>query len=119
VGALTGTGGRRAAGGPGAGVPPRRLSSGGLQAHGTARGNEVVLFLPERRALVAGDVLLGDGDGELRLCPESWLPTGVGQRELRTSLLPLLELPIDRVLVSHGRSVLREGSSALRRVLHT
>lgn len=89
----------------------------GIEARPTARGNEVVLFLPEYRALVVGDVLLGGGDGELGLCPESWLPRSVGHGELRASLRPLLELPVERVLVSHGRPILSDGSAALRRVL--
>jgi hypothetical protein len=41
----------------------------------------------------------------------------VGQEELRASLLPLLELPIDHVLVSHGQPVVGNGAAALERVL--
>ena len=90
---------------------------GGVEAHATARSNEVVLFLPRHRALVAGDVLLGADDGGLRLCPASWLPDGVGREELRASLLPLLELPVEHVLVSHGRPVVGGGAAALRRAI--
>jgi glyoxylase-like metal-dependent hydrolase (beta-lactamase superfamily II) len=90
---------------------------GGIDAHATARSNEVVLFLPAHRALVAGDVMLGTDDGSLRLCPDSWLPDGVDREALRISLLPLLELPVAHVLVSHGRSVLGTGGEALRRML--
>ncbi len=89
---------------------------GDVAAYRTARGTEVVFVLPAHRALVAGDVLLGDGGG-LRLCPASWLPAGVGHEELRTSLLPLLDLSIDHVLVSHGRPVLGTGATALREAL--
>ena len=52
---------------------------GGIRAFPTARGAEVVYWLPEQRAVVVGDVLLGAGakpraTGEpLRLCPEGWL----------------------------------------------
>ncbi len=30
-------------------------------------------WLPEPRALVPGDLLIGDGEGGVRMCPESWL----------------------------------------------
>ena len=53
---------------------------GGVQAFATARSNEVVYWLPEHATLVPGDVLLGDGAGGIRLCPDSWLPKGVDRR---------------------------------------
>jgi hypothetical protein len=53
----------------------------------------------------------------VRLCPESWLPSGVGHAELRTALAPLLELPVERVLVSHGVPVLGGGHAALAKAL--
>lgn len=90
---------------------------GGIVALGTARANEVVYHLPAHRALVAGDVILGGEDGGLRLCPEGWLPARVGQRELAASLGPLLELDVERVLVSHGEPVLEDGASALAALL--
>jgi hypothetical protein len=90
---------------------------GDIAAHATARSNEVVLFLAAHRALVPGDVILGDDGGSLRLCPSSWLPDGVGQDELRASLEPLLALPVERVLVSHGQPVLGDAAAALERLL--
>jgi hypothetical protein len=39
------------------------------------------------------------------------------QDDLRSSLQPVLELPVERVLVSHGRPVLRDGAAALEAVL--
>ena len=86
---------------------------GGVEAYGTARRTEVVYWLPRHAALVAGDVLLGDGKGGVRMCPESWLPKSVGHTELAASLDPLLDLPIERVLVSHGDPVLAGGRGAL------
>jgi glyoxylase-like metal-dependent hydrolase (beta-lactamase superfamily II) len=86
---------------------------GGARASATARSNEVVLYLPAHRALVAGDVILGGP----RLCPASWLPPGVGQEELRESLRPLLELDVERILVSHGEPVLEGGGEALAALL--
>jgi glyoxylase-like metal-dependent hydrolase (beta-lactamase superfamily II) len=89
---------------------------GGVAALATARSNEIVLYLPAYRTLVAGDVILG-GDEGLLLCPDSWLPDGVGQDELRASLQPLLALPVEHVLASHGTPVLGDGAAALERLL--
>jgi len=90
---------------------------GGVEAFATARFNEVVFWLPAHTALVPGDVLLGDGRGGIRLCPASWLPQGVGQGKLRESLRPLLDLPVERVLLSHGTPVLADAWRALARAL--
>ena len=89
----------------------------GLEAFPSGRATEVVLWVPAHGALVPGDVLLGDAEGGLRLCPESWLPTAVGHGEVRNALAPLLELPVERVLVSHGDPVLEDGRTALARAL--
>jgi hypothetical protein len=98
---------------------------GGVQAFQTARRNEAVYWLPKQRALVVGDVLLGAGakpratDDPLRLCPERWLGARTTHEDLRASLAPLLELPVSRVLVSHGEPILRNGRRALERVLES
>lgn len=89
----------------------------GIQALASGRSNEVVYWLPEHRALVTGDVILGDDEQGVRLCPESWLPAGTGHAELRRALRPLLELDVERVLVSHGEPVLERGGEALRAIL--
>jgi hypothetical protein len=77
---------------------------------------ETVFFLPETETLVVGDRLISTPTGGLRLCPQSWLdylPSRLTVAELRELLRPLLELPIERVLVSHGEPVLRGGRDAL------
>ena len=95
---------------------------GGIQALQTARAGEVVYWVPTERAVVAGDVLLGAGakpratDDPLRLCPERWLGAKTHD-DLRASLRPLLELPVEQVLVSHGRPVLENGRAALSKLL--
>jgi glyoxylase-like metal-dependent hydrolase (beta-lactamase superfamily II) len=95
---------------------------GGIRAIPTARDSEVVYWLPQQHAVVVGDVLLGAGakpratDDPLRLCPERWLD-GSSHEQLRDSLRPLLELPVQRVLVSHGEPILRGGKKALATVL--
>ena len=77
-----------------------------------------MFWLPEVRTLVPGDRLIGAPGGALRMCPESWLgglPIGIA--ELREALLPLLDLPVERVLVSHGEPLLEGGREAVRRAL--
>jgi len=90
---------------------------GGIVALPTARANEVVYWLADERTVVPGDVLLGDGSGGIRLCPESWLPERTSRADLAASLRPLLELPVQRVLVSHGEPVLGDGRSAIEAAL--
>ena len=95
---------------------------GGIQALQTARSAEVVYWLPEHRAVAVGDVLLGAGakpratSDELRLCPERWLGKATHD-DLKESLRPLLDLPVERVLVSHGEPLLRDGKRALADLL--
>jgi len=90
---------------------------GGIVGLPTARSSEVVFWIPAHRALATGDVILGAGGGGLRLCPVSWLPAGIDHVRLRESLRPLLELPVERVLVSHGEPLLTGGHAALTAVL--
>jgi glyoxylase-like metal-dependent hydrolase (beta-lactamase superfamily II) len=86
---------------------------GGIEAFRTVRAAEVVYWLPGHAAVVPGDVLLGNGEGGIRLCPQSWLPQGRTRAQLAESLRPLLELPIERVLLSHGQPVLANARGAL------
>jgi glyoxylase-like metal-dependent hydrolase (beta-lactamase superfamily II) len=100
---------------------------GGVDALPTARAAEVVYWIPRHATLVPGDVLLGDGakgggtrragPGGLRMCPESWLGEGKGHAKLAESLRPLLDLPVERVLVSHGEPVLQDARKALASAL--
>jgi glyoxylase-like metal-dependent hydrolase (beta-lactamase superfamily II) len=86
-----------------------------VEAHAAAAGEETAYWLPKHGALVFGDVVLGV-EGGVRLCPESWLDGTLAQ--LRDELLPLLELPVERLLVSHGEPVLADGRAALERALN-
>ena len=90
---------------------------GGIAAFRTARRTEVVYWIPQHSTLVPGDVLLGDDRGGVRMCPESWLPDKTGQAELAASLRPLLEVPVERILLSHGELVLEDGRAALAAAL--
>jgi hypothetical protein len=86
----------------------------GVERRPLPGAGETLFWLPAVAALVAGDSLVGDGEGGVRVCPQSWLEdVGVNRAEVAGLLRPLLELPIERVLVSHGGSVLQRGHAAL------
>jgi hypothetical protein len=88
----------------------------GVEAIPLRGAGEVAFWLADHRALVFGDRVLGAPGGGLRLCPESWLGYLAGKPtlgRLRELLRPLLELPVERVLVSHGEPVLSRGREAL------
>ncbi len=89
----------------------------GVEALDALRADEVMYWLPEQRALVTGDVVLGARDGGVRVCPDSWLPKGTSPTEFRDALRPVVDLPVEHVLVSHGDPVLGGGRDALRRAL--
>lgn len=92
------------------GVEPLEISGAG----------ETMFWIPEHRALVPGDRLLGDRPPGIRMCPQSWLRylEGFTHEDLRRALRArLLELPIELVLVSHGEPVLHDGHAALERAL--
>lgn len=92
----------------------------GVETIPIRRAGETMIWLPEHGALVPGDRLLGDGEGGLRLCPESWLRylrPGITLDELRVRLRRLLALPVELVLVSHGEPVLTGGREALAAAL--
>ena len=98
----------------------RRALPAGVESVPIPSAGETMFWLAEHHALVPGDRIMGAPGGGLRLCPESWLrylPSGIGIPELRRALRPLLELPIERVLVSHGEPVLRGGREALAAAL--
>ncbi|MES1246343.1 MAG: hypothetical protein ABUS54_01565 [Actinomycetota bacterium] len=87
---------------------------GGVECFDTARDGEVLYWLPAERALVVGDVLLGS---PFRLCPERWLRPKSTLDDLRVSLRPLLDLPVEAIYVSHGMPVLEDGQALLAEVL--
>ena len=89
----------------------------GVVPFALAAFDETVYWIAEHRALVPGDSLVGAGDGELRLCPASWLARGTLD-ELRAALASaLLGLDVELVAVSHGEPALRGGGAALARAL--
>jgi glyoxylase-like metal-dependent hydrolase (beta-lactamase superfamily II) len=89
----------------------------GIEAKGTEHRGEAVLWIPSHHALAAGDLLLGTPDGGVRVVPDDWLRPGVTGAMIREGLAPLLELPIELVLLTHGDPVLADGRAALARAL--
>ncbi len=90
----------------------------GVQQRPLRGAGETLFWLPAVAALVAGDRLVGDGEGGVRVCPQSWLEDVRANRADVAGLLrTLLELPIERVLVSHGEPVLRQGHAALEQAI--
>jgi glyoxylase-like metal-dependent hydrolase (beta-lactamase superfamily II) len=86
---------------------------GGIEPRDAVRFDEAILWIPAHRALVFGDVVLGS---PLRLCPESWLGEST-HPDLKEALRPLLELPVELVLPSHGEAVTEDGRRAFARLL--
>jgi glyoxylase-like metal-dependent hydrolase (beta-lactamase superfamily II) len=77
--------------------------------------NDTVLWVESQRAVISGDTL-GDFGRGLEI-NESWLRPGVTREEIAAGLRPLLELPVEHVLATHGgptdRAALKRALSAL------
>ena len=79
-----------------------------------AAEQQLAFFIRPHRALVVAEVFAGDGSGGLALVPS---PALIDRAALERSLQALLELPVERVLVSHGEPVLKNGLAAMRSAL--
>jgi hypothetical protein len=102
-------------------IDPDAELPGGVTAHriGKPRRQEMPLHLPSHRALVFGDAVV-EVDGSLRV----WADRKIDQKVERfyrerfnPTLEPLLELDFERVLVTHGRPVMKDGKDELRSAL--
>jgi hypothetical protein len=87
---------------------------------GRPRRSERPLWLPSHAALAFGDSVVTTPDGELRV----WLWDPLDDKRLRwyreryaPTFEPLLDLPAERILVTHGEPVLEDGADALRAAL--
>jgi glyoxylase-like metal-dependent hydrolase (beta-lactamase superfamily II) len=80
--------------------------------------DEATLWLREHAALVTGDVFLG-GERGFHVQPDSWLTDGMTHDELRSRLRPLVELPVELLLPTHGEPVLEDAHATLERALDT
>jgi glyoxylase-like metal-dependent hydrolase (beta-lactamase superfamily II) len=62
--------------------------------------NDTVLWIESTRAVISGDTLVDFGqDLEIN---ERWLPPGVTREGVAAGLRPLLDLPVEHVLPTHG-----------------
>ena len=75
---------------------------------------QVAYFIRPHRTLVVAEILAGDGRGGLALVPS---PTLEDRAALDRSLRAIAELPVERVLVSHGQPVLADGRRAIESAL--
>ena len=69
--------------------------------------NDVVLWVESRRVLVLGDTVI-ERDGHLQI-PEDWLSDGTPREDVVELLRPLLDLPFQLVLPTHGSPSDRAG----------
>jgi hypothetical protein len=94
---------------------------GGVTAHsiGKPRRFETPLHIPSHDALVFGDAV-AETDGRLVMWSADKVDTRVERfyrDRFSPTLEPLLELPFDAVLVTHGRPQMNNGKTALKRAL--
>jgi glyoxylase-like metal-dependent hydrolase (beta-lactamase superfamily II) len=83
-----------------------------LEAFPGGLGDDVVLYVEDRDAIIAGDTLIDRGRG-LEILDE-WLADGVPRDQVVEGLRPLLDLPVEVVLPRHGPPADRD---ALQRAL--
>jgi hypothetical protein len=75
---------------------------------------QLAYFIRPHRALVVAEIFAGTDTGDLALVPS---PALIDRTALDSSLRALLELPVERVLVSHGEPVLENGLEAMRKAI--
>jgi hypothetical protein len=83
-------------------APELQASEADVESRPGFYPDERVLWLPAQRALVFGDSLPG---GPI---PDNWLPEGQTRADYDAWLAPLLELPVELVLPTHGNPVRRD-----------
>jgi glyoxylase-like metal-dependent hydrolase (beta-lactamase superfamily II) len=72
----------------------------GADVYSGRKENDTVLWIESHGAVIAGDTLVDFGQGlELTL---RWLPKGPRREQVIEGLRPLLELPVEHVLATHG-----------------
>ena len=86
---------------------------GGVVAAAAYHPAEAILWLPEQRAVLAGDAFAAP---PLRF-QRAWLPPGVALPDALDRLQPLLDLPVEVVVVGHGEPVVEGARGALRAAL--
>ena len=71
----------------------------GVEAFAGREPNDMVLWIEGSRAVISGDTLVDFGRG---LEINGWLRAGVTREQVVEGLRPLLDLPVDVVLATHG-----------------
>jgi len=84
----------------------------GIEARPGMEPNDLVLWIEGQGALVAGDTLIDRGNG-LEF-PADWANKGFPPEQIMETLQPLLDLPVELVLPTHGAPADR---AALERAL--
>ncbi|HKG11236.1 MAG TPA: hypothetical protein VKB07_11750 [Gaiellaceae bacterium] len=87
----------------------------GIEAFAATHPGEVALWIGELDALVIGDALITK-EGTL-IVPPTWLPENDTVAEAQRRMAPLLELPVELVLTTHGEPVREDAAEALRKAL--
>lgn len=72
----------------------------GVQAFPGQKRNDMVLWVESHRAVVAGDTLADFGEGP-QINPR-WLSKSVTREQVVDGLRPLLDLPVEHLLATHG-----------------
>ena len=73
----------------------------GVQVFPGQKENDMVLWIESHRAVIAGDTLVDFGEG-LFINPR-WLSPEVTKEQVVEGLRPLLDLPVEHMLATHGR----------------
>ena len=102
-------------------IDPGTPLPAGVTAHtiGKPRRHEMPLHIPSHDALVFGDAVV-EHDGALKVWATDKVDAKVKRfyrERFNPTLEPLLELPFDAVLVTHGQPLLSGGKEALRAAL--
>jgi len=78
-----------------------------IHVPGHSEGN-LCLYLPGYKAIIAGDTIFGDEEGNLQPPPERYcLDVEMAEREIRR----LLSYDFDALLISHGKNILKNAKS--------
>jgi glyoxylase-like metal-dependent hydrolase (beta-lactamase superfamily II) len=72
----------------------------GIEVFPGHKSNDLVLWVEDRRAVVAGDTLADHGEGIA--INARWLVEGLTVEDVAEGLRPLLEMPVEHVLATHG-----------------
>jgi glyoxylase-like metal-dependent hydrolase (beta-lactamase superfamily II) len=85
---------------------PGDLLPVGIEAFPGQKPNDAVLWIEGHRAVIAGDTLADLGEGP-QINPR-WLRAGVTREHVAEGLRPLLALPVEHLLETHGGPFDRE-----------